>query len=106
MTWTGSTIRSAKLAPAIEDFIQYKRALGDLYIEPANVLKALLRKTGDLELDALTSVHCEAFLPVTGREVTNSGFKKYEALDRVSRLAPSGGYRKHGVPPQPTPHRP
>jgi hypothetical protein len=38
-----------KLAPAIEEFIQYKRALGNLYIGPANILKAFLRKTGDLD---------------------------------------------------------
>ena len=47
-----------KLAPAIEEFIQYKRALGNLYIGPANVLKTFLRKTGNPEMDALTNAHC------------------------------------------------
>ena len=66
-----------KLAPAIEEFIQYKRALGNLYIGPANILKAFLRKTGDVELDALTSGHCEAFLPAKGGKVTNFWFQRY-----------------------------
>jgi hypothetical protein len=58
-----------KLDLAIDDFIQYKRALGNLYIGSANILKAFLRKTGNLELDALTSAHCEAFLPVKSGSV-------------------------------------
>lgn len=77
-----------------------------MYIEPANVLKAFLRKTGDLELDALTSVHCEAFLPVKGGEVTNFWFKKYEALDRFFRFATSRGYMKHRILPTSMPDRP
>ena len=63
-----------KLASAIEDFIQYKRALGNLYIGPATILKAFLRTTGDLELDALTRAHCQAFLPVKSGTVTNFWF--------------------------------
>ena len=33
-----------KLAPAIEGFIQYKQALGNLYTGSANVLKAFLKR--------------------------------------------------------------
>ena len=95
-----------KLAPAIEEFIQYKRALGNLYIGPANVLKAFLRKTGDLELDALTSGHCEAFLPVKGGEVTNFWFHKYAALDRFFRFATGRGYMQHRILPTSMPDRP
>ena len=53
-----------KLASAIEEFIQYKQALGSSYTTPARTLKAFLRKTGNLELDALTTQHSDAFLPV------------------------------------------
>ena len=95
-----------KLAPAIEEFIQYKRALGNLYIGPANVLKAFLRKTGNLELDALTSGHCEAFLPAKGGEVTNFWFKKYQALDCLFRFSTSRGYMKHRILPTSMPDRP
>ena len=95
-----------KLASAIEEFIQYKRALGNLYIGPANVLKAFLRKTGDLDLDALTSGHCEAFLPAKGGEVTNFRFKKYQALDCLFRFSTSRGYMKHRILPTSMPDRP
>ena len=94
-----------KLAPAIEEFIQYKRALGNLYIGPANILKAFLRKTGDLELDVLTSGHCEAFLPAKGGEVTNFWFKKYQALDCLFRFSTSRGYMKHRILPTSMPDR-
>jgi integrase len=95
-----------KLAPAIEEFIQYKRALGNLYIGPVNILKAFLRKTGDLDLDALTSGHCEAFLPVKGGEATNFWFTKYEVLDRFCRFATSRGYMQHRILPTSMPDRP
>jgi integrase/recombinase XerD len=95
-----------KLAPAVEEFIQYKRALGNLYIGPANILKAFLRKTGDLDLDALTSGHGEAFLPVKGGKVTNFWFSKYEALDRFFRFATSRGYMQHRILPTSMPDRP
>ncbi len=95
-----------KLASAIEEFIQYKRALGNLCIGPANVLKAFLRKTGNLEMDALTSGHCEAFLPVKGGEVTNFWFKKYQALDCLFRFSTSRGYMKHRILPTSMPDRP
>ena len=52
-----------KLAPAIEEFIQYKQALGSSYTTPSRVLKAFLRKTGNVEFDELTAQHAEAFLP-------------------------------------------
>ena len=95
-----------KLASAIEEFIQYKRALGNLYIGPANILKAFLRKTGDLDMDALTSGHCEAFLPVKGGRVTNFWFQQYAALDRFFRYATDQGYMWHRVLPTSMPDRP
>jgi len=95
-----------KLASAIEDFIQYKRTLGNLYISSANILKAFLRRTGDLELDALTSAHCQAFLPVKSGTVTNSWFAKYAALDRFFRYATERGYIQHRVLPTSMPDRP
>ena len=95
-----------KLASAIEDFIQYKRALGNLYITSASILKAFLRKTGNLELDALTSGHCEAFLPVKSGMVTSSWFQKYENLDRFFRYATDRGYIQHRVLPTSMPDRP
>lgn len=95
-----------KLDLAIDDFIQYKRALGNLYIGSANILKAFLRKTGNLELDALTSAHCEAFLPVKSRTVTNSWFQKYAALDRFFRYATERGYIQRRVLPTSLPDRP
>ncbi len=55
-----------KLAPAIEEFIQYKQALGSPYTTPSRVLKAFLRKTGNVEFDELTAQHAEAFLPGQG----------------------------------------
>jgi hypothetical protein len=58
-----------KRALAVEEFIQYKQALGNLYTGSANILKAFLRKTGNLNLDALTTHHAEAFLPVNGGTV-------------------------------------
>ncbi len=66
-----------KLAPAIEEFIQYKQALGSSYTTPAHTLKAFLKKTGNLELDALTTQHSDAFLPVQGRMVTSVWFHRY-----------------------------
>src|SRR5579863_9845550 len=95
-----------KLASSIEDFIQYKRALGNLFIGPANILKAFLRMTGDLDLDALTSAHCQAFLPVTGGTVTNFWFAKYAALDHFFRYAAERGYMQHRVLPTSMPERP
>ncbi|HLY62549.1 MAG TPA: tyrosine-type recombinase/integrase [Terriglobia bacterium] len=95
-----------KLAPAIEEFIQYKRALGYLYVGPANILKAFLRKTGDLELDALTSRHCEVFLPSKGGEVTSSWFHKHTGLSQFFRFAANHGYMQHRVLPTSMPARP
>ena len=95
-----------KLAAAIEEFIQYKRALGYAYIGSANVLKAFLRKTGNLELDTLASRHCEAFLPVKGGAVTNFWFHQYATLDRFFRHATSRGYMRHRVLPTSMPDRP
>jgi integrase len=95
-----------KLAPAILEFIQYKRALGNLYIGPANILKAFLRKTGDLELGDLTNRNCEAFLPVKNGKVTNSWFHKHAALNQFFRFAADHGYMQHRVLPTSMPERP
>lgn len=95
-----------KLALAIEDFIEYKRALGNLYISSANILRAFLRKTGDLELDALTSDDCQAFLPIRNGTVTNFWFQKYAVLDRFCRYATERGYLRHRVLPTSMPDRP
>ena len=95
-----------KLAAAIEEFVQYKQALGNLYIGPSNVLKAFLRKTGNLELDDLTNQHSEAFLPVKGVIVTNAWFHRYYALGSFFRFATSRGYMQHRVLPTSMPDRP
>lgn len=95
-----------KLAPAIEEFIQYKQALGSLYTGPANVLKAFLRKTGNLELNALTTQHGEAFLPVKGGTVTSSWFHRYHVLGSFFRFATSRGYMQQRVLPTSMPDRP
>ncbi len=95
-----------KLASAIEDFVQYKRALGNVYTSSANILKAFLRKTGDVELDVLTSAHCQAFLPINGGQVTNFWFHKYATLDRFFRYATERGYLQHRVLPTSMPDRP
>lgn len=55
-----------KLGPAIEEFIQYKQALGSSYTGPARILRSFLRKTGDLELAALTTQDSDVFLPSLG----------------------------------------
>ena len=51
-----------KLAPAIEEFIQYKQALGSSYTTSSRVLRAFLRKTGNVEFDEPTEQHPAAFL--------------------------------------------
>ena len=43
-----------KLAPAIEEFIRYKQALGNSYITPARALNAFLRQTGNVDFDELS----------------------------------------------------
>ena len=43
-----------KLAPAIEEFIRYKQALGNSYTTPARALKAFLRQTGNVDFDELS----------------------------------------------------
>jgi integrase len=95
-----------KLAAAIEEFIQYKRSLGNPYIGPANTLKAFLRKTGNLELHALTTQHGEAFLPVNGRTVTSNWFHRYQVLGSFFRFAASRGYMQQRVLPAALPDRP
>jgi integrase/recombinase XerD len=95
-----------KLASAIQDYIQYKRALGNVFTSSANILKTFLQKTGDVELDALTSGHCEAFLPAKSGLVTNFWFHKYGTLDRFFRYATERGYLRHRVLSTSMPDRP
>ena len=95
-----------KLAAAIEEFIQYKRALGNAYTSPARVLKAFLRKTGNLELDALTTQHSDAFLPVQGGMVTSAWFHRHWVLGCFFRFATSRAYMKHRILPTSMPDRP
>lgn len=95
-----------KLAPAIEEFIQYKQALGSSYTTPARVLRAFLRKTGNLELSTLTAEHAHAFLPVHGATVTSAWFHKYWALRSFFRFATSRSYMQHRILPTSIPDRP
>jgi integrase/recombinase XerD len=95
-----------RLAAAIEEFIEYKRALGSSYISSGRVLKAFLRKTGDLDLDALTTQHSDAFLPVYGGMVTSAWFQRYWALGRFFRFAADRGYMQHRILPTSMPDRP
>lgn len=95
-----------KLGAAIEEFILYKQALGWSYKGPANVLKAFLRRTGNLELGALTAQHCDVFLPIQRGMVTEGWFKKYEELDRFFRFATNRGYMRHRILPSSLPERP
>ena len=94
------------LAAAITEFIQYKQALGNLYIGPANVLKAFLRRTGNLELVALTIQHGETFLPVNSGIATSNWFHRYYVLRDFFRFATSRGYMQHRVLPTALPDRP
>ena len=94
-----------KLAPAVEEFIRYKQALGNIYAGSANVLRAFLRKTGNLELDALTTEHGEAFLPVHGA-VTTNWFHRYQVLGNFFSFAISRGYMQQRVLPTALPDRP
>ncbi len=95
-----------KLAPAIEEFIQYKQALGCSYTTPARVLRSFLRKAGNLEFDALTVQHTDAFLPIHGGTVTNAWFHKYWALRAFLHFASSRGYIQHRILPTSIPDRP
>ena len=94
-----------KLDIAIEEFIQYKQSLGNAYVGPANILKAFLRKTGNLELHALTTQHGEAFLPINGSTVTNNWFHRYWVLRSFFRFANSRGYMQHRILPTSMPDR-
>jgi integrase len=95
-----------KLSAAIEEFIQYKQALGNLYTGSANVLKAFLRKAGNLELDALTTQHCEAFLPINGGIVTSNWFHRYHVLNSFFLFATSRGHMQQRVLSTALPDRP
>ncbi len=95
-----------KLALAVEEFIQYKQALGNLYKGSGNILKAFLGKTGNLDLDALTTQHGEAFLPVNGGAATSNWFHRYQVLGSFFRFATSRGYMQQRVLPASLPDRP
>lgn len=94
-----------KLGPAIEEFIQYKQALGSSYTGPARILRSFLRKTGDLELVALTTQHSDVFLPVLGGVVTSNWFHRYWALRSFFGFANSRGYMEHRILPSSMPDR-
>jgi integrase len=95
-----------KLAPAIEEFIRYKQAIGNSYTGSTNVLKAFLRKTGNVDLGDITRQHGDAFLPVSGRTVTSAWFQRYWVLDRFFRYATNRGYLRHRILPTSMPDRP
>ena len=95
-----------KLAPAIEEFIRYKQALGNSYTTPARVLRAFLRKTGDLDFDELTVQHVADFLPGHGATVTSAWFHRYGVLGGFFRFANSRGYLQHRILPTFIPDRP
>ena len=95
-----------KLAPAIEEFIQYKQALGNSYTTSARVLKAFLRKTGDVDFDELCAHHVDAFLSGHSGRVTSVWFHRYSVLGCLFRFATSRGYMKHRILPTSIPDRP
>jgi len=95
-----------KLAPAIEEFIRYKQALGNSYATPARVLRAFLRKTGDLDFDELRVQHVADFLPGHGATVTSAWFHRYGVLGGFFRFANSRGYLQHRILPTFIPDRP
>lgn len=51
-----------RLAPAIEEFVRYKQALGNSYTTSARSLKAFLRQTGNVDFDELSAHDVDAFL--------------------------------------------
>jgi len=95
-----------KLALAVEEFIRYKQALGNLYTGPANVLRAFLSRTGNLELDALTTQHGQAFLPISGGIVASNWFHRYQVLGSFFRFMATRGYMQQRVLPPALPNRP
>lgn len=95
-----------KLDMAVEEYIQHKQVAGCSLATVSRVLRAFLRNTGNLDLNALRSEHAEAFLPVHGEKVTSGWFPKYAALDRFLRFAISRGYMEHRILPTSLPDRP
>jgi integrase/recombinase XerD len=95
-----------KLASAIEEFIQYKQALGGSYASRTRVLRAFVRRTGNLELETLTAEHADAFLPVRNGTVTSDWFQRYATLGCFLRFATSRGYMQHRILPTTLPDRP
>lgn len=95
-----------KLALAIEEFVQHKQALGNSFTSPARILRSFLRRTGNLELDALTAQHADAFLPVQNNTVTNGWFHKFWVLRGFFRFATSRAYMQHQILSASIPDRP
>ena len=95
-----------KLAPAVEEFIQYKQALGSPYTTSSRVLKAFLRKTGNIEFGELTPEHASAFLSGHSATVTSAWFHHYGVLGCFFRFATKRGYIQHRVLPASIPDRP
>ena len=95
-----------KLAPAIEEFIRYKQALGNCYTTPARALKAFLRQTGNVDFDQLSAHHADAFLLGHSGRVTSVWFHRYSVLGCFLRFATSRGYMQHRILPSSIPDRP
>ena len=95
-----------KLAPAIEEFIRYKQALGNSYTTPARALKAFLRQTGDVDFDELSAHDVDAFLLGHGGRVTSAWFHRYSVLGCFFRFSTSRGYIQHRMLPSSVPEKP
>ena len=75
-----------KLAPAIEEFIRYKQALGNSYATPARSLKAFLRQTGNVDFDDVSAHDVEAFLLGRSGRVTRLWFHRYYDPGKTAAL--------------------
>jgi integrase/recombinase XerD len=95
-----------KLRPAIEEFVRYKQSLGAVYKADATSLKAFLRRTGNVELKALTGQQVEDHLPILIGMATSNWYSKYYTLARFFRFAASRGFMEHQVLPTSLPERP
>ena len=76
-----------KLAPAVEEFIQYKQSLGSSYTTSSRTLKTFLRRTGNVEFGELTPEHALAFLSGHSATVTSAWFHRYGVLRCFLRFA-------------------
>jgi hypothetical protein len=95
-----------KLAPAIEEFVRYKQALGNSYTTPARALKVFLGQTGNVDFDELSAHHVEAFLLGHSGRVTSVWFHRYYVLGCFFRFATSRGYMQHRILPSTIPEKP